>query len=403
MKQFLFSMFATATFIGSTTAQITINRADFAVSGSQLDSAVWKRLTKTGAVMPTMGSNQVWDYTALKDSTSTISADYFAPAAGFGALPPAFADATLAANISLSFQAFGYGARNFYKLDNTGYQFLGYATNGGGFSIASFTGGAKDSLVFPPQTMRFSTPQTWYSFPTTYNKVWKATFKDTSNFKLSVALLQMNQASGMRIATFKVVDTIAGWGTLKMRNPSGGAALNYAVLLQRENVTEVDSFFLYGAPAALELLSTFKLTQGAVTTSNTTHKFLGVGFKEPFMTVYTKSGDTVTSAYRAVLPGQGLTASNRELNEYAIDTKVFPNPTTEAITFEFQKTNSANWHIMIYNAAGQIVSLHRVDGAQGAVNQRVELSSALANGTYFYNLLDETSLIRANGQFILAH
>ncbi|MEN9612246.1 MAG: hypothetical protein RLZZ628_3060 [Bacteroidota bacterium] len=403
MKQFLFSMFATATFMGSTTAQITINRADFAVSGTQLDSAVWKRLTKTGTVIPTMGNNQVWDYSALKDSTSTISADYFAPATGFGALPAAFSDATLAANTALSFQAFVYPVRNFYKLDNTGYQFLGYATAGAGFSIASFTFGAKDSLIFPPQTMRFSTPQTWYSFPTTNNKVWKSTYKDTSNFKLTVAAFGINQTAGMRIATVTNVDTIAGWGTLKMRNPSGGTALSYAVLLQREKVTQVDSFFLGGAPAAALLLDAFKLTQGNKTTYETAHKFLGIGFKEPFMTLYTKIGDTVTSVVRGVIPGLGLTASNRELNEYAIDTKVFPNPTTEAITFEFQKTNNANWHIMIYNAEGQIVSLHRVDGAQGAVNQRVELSSALANGTYFYNLLDETSLIRANGKFILAH
>jgi Secretion system C-terminal sorting domain len=402
MKQFLCTMCAIATFSGSAMAQITINRADFAVSGTQLDSAVWKRLKIGGTKIPTMGNNQTWDYSTLKDSISTMFVDYFAPAAGFGTLPAAFADATLAQNITLSFQAFGYPARNFYKLDNTGYSFLGYATNGVGFSIASISGGAKDSLVFPPQVMRYSTPQTWYSFPTTNNKVWKSTYKDTSNFKLTVAFFLINQTAGMRIATVNTVDTIAGWGTLKMANPSGGAALSYAVLLQREKVTQVDSFFLGGVPAAAELLGTFKLTQGATTTYNTVHKFIGIGFKEPFMTVYTKLGDTVTSVVRGVIPALGLTASNREINAYAIDTKAFPNPTTEAIHFEFQKTNTATWNIMIYNAEGQIVSINRVNGTQGAVNQRIELSSSLANGTYFYNLLDETSLIRANGKFILA-
>jgi hypothetical protein len=31
------------------------------------------------------------------------------------------------------------------------------------------------------------------------------------------------------------------------------------------------------------------------------------------------------------------------------------------------------------------------------------LASSLPSGTYFYNLLDETSLIRANGKFSLTH
>jgi Secretion system C-terminal sorting domain len=397
-------MCAIATFSGSAMAQasITINRADFAVSGTQLDSAVWKRLKIGGAKIPTMGNNQTWDYSTLKDSISTMFVDYFAPAAGFGALPAAFADATLAQNITLSFQAFGYPARNFYKLDNTGYHFLGYATNGAGFSITAVSGGTKDSLVFAPQVIRYSTPKTWYSFPTTINKAWKSNLKDTATFKLTAALLQLNQTPGMWIGTVSTVDTIAGWGTLKMANPSGGASLSYAVLLQRENVTLVDSFFLGGVPAPAYVLGAFKLTQGATTTYNTVHKFIGIGFKEPFMTVYTKLGDTVTGVVRGVIPGLGLTASNREINAYAIDTKAFPNPTTEAIHFEFQKTNTAIWNIMIYNAEGQIVSINRVNGTQGAVNQRIELSSSLANGTYFYNLLDETSLIRANGKFILA-
>ena len=111
----------------------------------------------------------------------------------------------------------------------------------------------------------------------------------------------------------------------------------------------------------------------------------------------------ISNITRAVLPNLGLVAPTRETNDYAISTKVYPNPTTEGVTFEFQKTNSADWNVMIYNSIGEIVSINRINAPQGIINQSITLDKKLPSGAYFYNLLDETSLIRANGKIVINH
>ena len=400
MKKRLLLTLCVASFSLTAKAQITINRADFAVSGTGLDSASWKFLTKTGATLPTFGNNQTWDYTALKDSLPTINKYYHTPAANFGAIPAVFADATYAYNSSVFFQNYSIPARRYEKLEATGYAQLGYALFGATYSIANISGGATDSIYLLASAFRYSSPLTYYKFPMTANSVWKSNYKDTTNLQLSVALLGLNKTPGMRVAQYTVLDTIVGWGTLKLKNPSGGTALNYAVLLQRETRTRLDSFFLNGAPAPAVIMGALGLTQGTATVFST-YSFQGVGFNEPFLSILTNEAGAINFVWRAVSPNLGLTTGSPETPDYSVATTVYPNPTTEGVNFEFQKTSMPDWNIMIYNAAGQIVSLNRVSAPQGTVNQHIVLASSLPSGAYFYNLLDETSLIRANGKFLL--
>ena len=402
MKKFLLTTLCVTAFILTAKGQITINRADYAVSSTGLDSAAWKLMTKTGAVVPTLGNNQTWDYTALKDSTLSISKYYHTPAAAFGAIPTVFADATHAFNSTVFFQNFPLPFRVFEKLDATGHAQLGYISLGAKFSIATVSGGATDSIYFPVASLRYSSPRVYFKFPMTANSVWKTNFKDTTPLQLSVALFGLNKTPGMRVAQYTFLDTIVGWGTLKLKNPSGGTALNYAVLLKRETATRLDSFFLGDAPAPPAIIAAFGLTQGAVTVSTTRNTFIGIGFNEPFLYISTNTAGAINAISRAVLPNLGLTGS-RETPNYAVATNVYPNPTTEGVNFKFQKTSLPDWNIMVYNTVGQIVSINRVNAPQGIVNQHITLASSLPSGTYFYNLLDETSLIRSNGKFLLTH
>jgi hypothetical protein len=404
MKKILLTTLCVITFTFTSKGQITINRADYAVSSTGLDSAYFKWMTLTGAVTPTGGNNQTWDYTALKDSVPVFYKYYRTPAANFGAIPAAFADATHAFNSTVLFlKNFPLSFRVFERLDATGHAQLGYITLGAKFSIATISGGATDTLYFPVASLRFSTTSYNYKLPMTANSAWRANYKDTTPLQLSVALLGLNKTPGMRVAQYTSLDTIVGWGNLKLRNPSGGTALNFAVLLKRATQTRVDSFLLGGAPAPAAVMGAFGLTQGDVAVYPTHHTFLGIGFNEPFLTIDTDATGATVFVKRAVLPNLGLTTDSRETPDYAVATTVYPNPTTESVNFEFQKTSLPDWNIMIYNAEGQIVSINRVSAPQGAVNQRITLASSLPSGTYFYNLLDETSLIRSNGKFLLTH
>jgi hypothetical protein len=403
MKKFLLLTLCVISFTITLQGQITINRADFAVPGTGLDSTPFKYLTKTGAVVPTLGNNQTWDYSALKDTTPSIYTIYHYPAASFGAIPAVFTDATYAFNSTASFQAFPLPYRVFEKLDATGYGQLGYIALGAKFSVATISGGATDSLYFPASSLRFSSSSFYYKFPMTANSVWKSNYKDTTFLQLSVAAFGLNKTPGMRVAQYTSLDTIVGWGTLKLKNPSGGTALSYAVLLKRATQTRVDSFFLGGAPAPAVIMSAFGLIQAAVTNYATITTFLGVGFNDPFLYISTNAAGAINFITRAVSPNLGLTTDSRETPDYAVATTVYPNPTTEEVNFKFQKTSLPDWNIMVYNAEGQIVSINRVNSPQGIAHQRIEMASSLPSGTYFYNLLDETSLIRANGKFVLNH
>ncbi|MFM2267758.1 MAG: hypothetical protein RL757_1199, partial [Bacteroidota bacterium] len=358
MKKSLFSIFCFLLSSSSLMAQITINRANFAISGSR-DSAAVKRLTQAGATLPTIGNNQTWDYSAQKDSFPNVSRYYYEPVASFGAVPPLFSDATYAFNYLTTFQFFAYPSRAYEKLDATGYAQLGYITQGGKFSLTQISGGATDSIYFSAGAQRYANPWISYKFPMTANSVWKSNYKDTSNFQLSIAAFGLNRTPGFRVAKYNYTDSIVGWGTLKLRNPSGGAPLNFAVLLQQSSGTQVDSFYLGGAPAPATLLAAFGLTQGQISVGAGSYQFLGVGFNAAFLSVFPSNTGGVGSLVRAVIPSVGLTLDNKEIKDNTIVATLYPNPTTSGINLEFQKSNAADWNVMIYNEAGQIIAIQR--------------------------------------------
>ena len=403
MKQFLLSTLCVFTFSLTMTAQITIRRADFAVTSSPttLDSSRYKALTRLGAVVPTFGNNQTWDYTGLKDSTTNVFTDYYIPVAAFGATPTVYSTATLAYNYNSVFQVFQYPSRAYERIDSAGYVEMGSITNGAKFSITAISGGATDTIYFPAGTYAYSPPHSFVKFPITANSAWNATSKVPVDFQLSVAAFGLNKTPGQKVTTIVTQDTVVGWGTLKLKNPAGGAASSFAVLLGRNNETYIDSFFVGGSPAPAQLLGAFGLVQGSRTVYATQYSFRGIGFSQPAMELFVNNSGAISYISRAVNAVLGLPTSNRDVTDIAVATKVYPNPAhTEGVSFEFNKTTNAQWNVMVYNATGQIISINPINGQIGTTTQRVALDRNLPTGTYFYNLLDEHSRIRANGQFL---
>ena len=400
MKRNLLISLLAALIVASSFAQITLRREDYAVSQTKSDTIRFKDMTQAGIAFPTFGNNQMWDYSTLKDVSPTIFEAYSIPTTIFGAPPVAFSNATHGQNGALTLGAFSIPLRGYLLLDTTGQYTLGYATNGSRFSIQALTFNATDSLIFPAASYPYPSARRSQKFPITGNSAWKNDYNATVDFQITYAAAGLNKAPAQRVTAVSTRDTIVGWGTLKMRNPSGGAALNFAVLLRRSDETQIDSFFLNGAPAPPSLLGGFSLMQGGTSVYSTIYRFIGVGFNAPFMFIATNSFGGVGNVNRAVLPSLGLTTANREITDYAVATKVYPNPAhTEGVNFTFDKTTSANWHLMVYNALGQIITIQQIIAPQGATTTHLALDHNLPTGTYFYNLLDETSLIRARGKF----
>lgn len=400
MKKILFTLLTFCFLSINAYAQITLNRSDFGMTGTQNDTTLLKACNTVGVARPTYGNNQVWDYTNLRDSIPTVYQIVSTLANSFGtSLPAPFASATYA------YQGFGgiapsllFPVFRFEKIDNTGYYSMGYAHNSAKFPIGTVTGGASDTLEFLASLRVFA--NYLEKFPMTANSTWKIADRDTSNFRLTVRAFGLNQTPGNRVSVTNAKDTIVGWGTLRLRNPAGGNPLNFAVLLREKTGGSVDSFFLGGAPAPAALLQAFGLTQGRISTYNTQLDFLGVGYKYSLVSFYISPNNQLFYIQRGVLPNIGLTVSNADIRADEITVKTFPNPATEGVFFEFDKSTAADWNIMIYNTAGQIVTMQPVSTGIGATTVKILLSENLAMGNYFYNIIDENSLIRAKGQFL---
>ncbi len=400
MKQLLLSAFVLFVSQNFAFAQITISQGDYLLSTTAKDSAITKLSKKTGFSLPVGGTNQIWDYSTLADS---LPAPYYVggisvPAAA--SRPSVYASANTQFDYSTSFQAFSIPNITYFQKDATGYYYLGDSSLATRFSLQAITGSAADSLTFPAQNRPYTPSWAWYKFPATANSVWKTNSKFVTNFLLKVGLLGLNNAAGQQFNNISVVDTVIGWGTLRMRNPSGGAALSFNTLLVRSNRVDIDSFFLGGQPAPAQVLGAFGLTQGARTNALRFY-FLASGFKAPLLSFELNNSGGIGDIFRGILPNLGLSVNNDEPTDWTVKTTVFPNPTTEGVTFEFEKTTAADWRVFVYNTAGQIIRNDNVKSPIGSAQHTIQFEKNLSSGTYFYQIIDEHSLVRNAGKVVL--
>ncbi len=401
MKSFLLFVFCLLLSSVGLKAQITLQSTDFALSTTGPDSQTVKPLMLLGIGLPTGGNNQNWDYSPFRDNQPDIY--YYGgitrPAAV--ARPTVYASANLQMPYGFNFNFFYVPNINYLRLDATGYQLLGDSTLFTRFSLAAVSGSTADSLTFPAQT-RLTNNNYFYKFPMTANSSWRNNFKLTTNFLLKVGAFGLNNTPGQNVSTISSVDTVIGWGTLKLRNQIGGTALNFNALLVSNTEVTVDSFFVGGALAPATLLGAFGLTQGATTTKRRLY-FVGTGFKAPlfYVTLANNSTTNIAEAYRGILPNLGLTLINKNLDNLEVKTKVFPNPITEGVTFEFDKQSAEDWRVFVYNELGQIISNQPVKAYVGTTQHQMSFDKSLPNGTYFYQIIDDNSLIRNTGKLAL--
>lgn len=401
MKKYFFFIF-TALSSYLSTAQISIDSTNFALSTTAKDSAMSKRLTISGVVTPTFGANQTWDYTNLRDSTPDLYYLGYVTDPATANRPQAFAVTNLQQDYHTRLGNFVIPTRLYSLLNENGYFDFGLSTPDLRFSLQSVSGSSADSLILPASNNVFSAVAPRYRFPINYRGVWQSNITHTSNFFLTVTNFGLNSAPCQRVQRVIQRDTVVGWGTLRLRNPATGAPINFNVLLATTQRITIDSFFVNGSSAPTLLMGAFGLRQGQRDTTASLY-FCGLGFKAPFLTFVQNGAQTrITEAFRAILPNLNLTTSAQDITDSPIKTKVFPNPTTtEGVTVEFEKSSEKDWNIMIYDLSGRIVKLQTVSAVKGLTAFRLPLGNEFSIGTYFYMLSDENSIIRANGKFLV--
>ncbi len=397
MTQKLYLSLCFVCLLCSTQAQISLTRNDFSVSSNRADTILTQGMQRKGFQLPKGGNNQFWDYSSLQDSAVAPSRFVTSVENPFGIFP----NSTGVYTATYTFGPFRVNNNyQFERYADDGYSIQGTIFAGGRFSLRSFTGFATDSVVLFTKVDNYSNnPLYYYKFPLTATSKQTWRYRNVINFQLTVALVGLTRAPGQVVTNEFKRDSTMGWGTLRMRNPKGGSALDFAVLLVETAELSRDSFYLSGGPAPGLLLGALGLQQNAVR-RNTSYNFYGARFATAILSA-TVRNDTLARVTRSINPVRGLVTDLPDVKELSVQTKLYPNPSPGEFYLEFDKTEAANWDLLIYNTQGQMVGLERISAPSGQVKQHIQLKPTLSNGTYFYHLLDQRSLIRSSGSFLL--
>jgi len=338
---------------------ITISQAQFTATAASVDR--YQPAAAMGLTAPQLGANRTWDYRSLTPQGGVIT-NTFAAVVG----TPPFAG---------SIRTFGYtnrvGSLVIALTGYDGFDALGFTQLGAGLAAQSFpltamTGGPNDVLTIPAQnnainSLRVPLPLTSTTRVSRFNR-------GIYNTQLTVQSLGLSQAPFRDVQRVTSVDSVAGWGTLRVpvAGTTTGSAATPVLLVQRRFVVQ-DSFYLNNQPAPAMLLSALGVTQGSVSRSyiqffyrqNASQYMLALfypnaGFVTPANATYSAETNLALAATapREVAAG-GLTA--------------WPNPVARGQASQFSLANAAPGqplHLTLRDATGRVVSRAVVPNGQ---------------------------------------
>lgn len=353
-------------------AQITLDQNNMPHSANHSDI----RATNTTAIaIPAHGANLMYDYSTLSNADVDTIPYIDATRTGFETYTRFNYGSTMLAQLQLFSEYYthkltdGIARVGAYKLPET-------------FNISTISGGPNDELVFPGGSSIFVNPSYQVKFPSTYGTTWTASFKYQTDFALSVAAFGLTNAPGQQRQYVSQVDSVVGWGQLRVPTTSG-VSIYYDVLLMKQQLTFIDSVFLNGSPAPAPLLSAFGLAQGQTGASNS-YVFYAAGFERPLL-IIGMSNDWQT-AERSFHTANGLATFG--LNEMDNFTKatVYPNPTAAGSTVYFDALPNGNTtDLWVFDVYGKVV--HRESlSSNGATNMQWQVPANYKAGIYMYQL-----------------
>lgn len=351
-------------------AQITINRSDFLMQTSQIDTALV--LPSVNFPIPSSGVNQFWDYSSYTTFTGAFQYDLNT------ANNPNFPNANQERVGNFTFQGgFAITATDFFSLDSNGYTEIGTETQYAAFSIASLTGGPRDSLYFPQDNKYFNVPDTVLKFPMNYLDSTRSRPLDTINIQITVAGFGLNKTPGQIINDVTVDYKVIGSGRLVIPQPGSQISDTMDVLLTRRIRTRVDSTFLNGSVAPAALTTAFGLTQGQ-TFIDTIYQFYRKGFKNAVAQI-----DYGNNRVRFYYGADRMITSIRE-NGTAKALKGFPNPVNKGEFYQFEAMDDfKNGVVSLLDITGRVVTREFVRNSTG-----IQIPNTIKPGLYFVELVD---------------
>lgn len=290
-------------------AQITINQSNFPATATTVDRLQAATLP---LAVPTTGANQTWNY-----GSATLSGPVRQDAYIAAPTNAAFPTATRAYTYQTAFGPVAVNGVQYQSLNAAGLQDLGFGLPLQRISITSLTGGTNDSLVVPAQASVY--PASYLvKFPLTVGSRYVSTSRGVATGLLTAQALGLSRAPMRLVQRSTQVDSVAGWGTMRVPAATGsGATAPIPVLQRRTRIIQIDSVYQGNQPASPFLLAVLGITQGRVTTtfydqffrensgqilasftysSRTFQTLLGAGFSREANLVTTTRGSLATQA-----------------------------------------------------------------------------------------------------------
>jgi hypothetical protein len=233
---------------------ITITAAQYPATAASVDR--FQSASVTGVTAPIKGANQTWDYRNLTPQGSVVVSTY----ASAGTTPP-FSGSNRSYALTLALGPFTVSSTSYEGFDAVGYTQLGTAVPAQSFPLTATTGFPGDVLSVPAQNITVNLLRLPLPLTSTTRVVRES--RAVSNSLLTVGLLGLSQAPFRYVQRITTVDSVAGWGTVRI--PVAGSAAGSApiqVLLVQRRVVQQDSFYLNGQPASVVLLGALGQTQG---------------------------------------------------------------------------------------------------------------------------------------------
>jgi hypothetical protein len=306
---------------GATAAQaqsaIVLNQSNFPALPGTVEQ--YAQAGTAGVATPTTGANQTWSYTALTPIGQPFSNTYTAPIA-----TSPFTGTTRAYTYTITFGILSVLGTTYEALSATGLQYQGYRVATQRFGLGSITGFSTDSVVVPTQTVPVGTAR--FVFPTTTGTVNRQSYRVATTGLLTVGLAGLNRVPLRLVQRVSSVDSVAGWGTVRIPTATGTASAPYPALLLRRRMVEVDSFYLGTAPAPALLLAALNLQQGAATYSFS-DDFFRASSSQPLLTLsYPTSARQSISAVYYSREATVVAGTRPELAAQVGGLFAYPNP-----------------------------------------------------------------------------
>ncbi len=332
-------------------AQITVTNNDIAPAGTTIYLA--NDTTFLGDIIPgEPGANKTWDFTNVQSNTiDTIN--FILPSA------TPFGDAFPDANFAFSSHDNEIGDIYAYMVrSDDKFSTIGYAINTEEFGFAYNHVEPEDIILDFP-----------VAYQNTYNELV------TSDMVIASPIPGYDS---IRTKTTIVKETIIdAWGSITI--PSG----TYNSLRQCVNEDETDSTFMMVSGVWI-FIDTY---EEASTTYSWWTNDVNIGF-----TLFSLDVDPDTEDVYGISFFNGSHVGLNETN--IVETKVFPNPASNLLNFEFDKIITGE--LVLMNQLGQIVTKKHINGQS---NIQVNISN-LPTGVYVYRSTNNSGELLSSGKIL---